>query len=656
MGYTGGVRRLSSWLFILALGTSLAYGRAGGGHSYSGGSHSSYSGGSHSSYSSGSGSSYSGRSRGPDLLSLYIVWVIANPIKGVPATLILLYMAYLLLNASNSQYTGHIILKGQRAETSLRLAEELAKLRARDPSFGPDLFRMRAEAAFLKIQEAWSAQDMKPARAFLSDGVMERFSIQLAMQVSAKLRNKMENVQVLESVLIHVQCEPQFDVVHVRIQAEADDSDVSLEDGRVVRAAEEDSPSFTEVWSFLRRPGAKTSGKDGLIEGFCPGCGAPLVLADAAQCDTCKIWVNSGEYDWVLSEITQECEWVTPQSGAQVPGLAALAETDPGLNVQFLEDRASVAFWRFQEALLEGQTGPLKSIATDGFCSGAGQGLAEGKLFYRNAAVGKVEVLALESGQPFDRAHVMVKWSGQEYEREGAKPGEQVVREHVFVLARKSGVLTDLKSGLRSLRCPGCGAPPSRRDAPRCEYCSAPFNDGSRGWTLSELVPSGRWQRPIVPDGSPRTLPVGLDWADGLSSADGLAVMVSAMYADGEVSPQERQFLGEYAGKRGIPDSMVNQLMEAATAGRLEAPKPKSAKEAEAMLRGLILMSLADGSVSSVEMKTLTLFAAKLSMPEGQVRTMVKEERDTLYRRAKEALAAAKSGGKLNGDNRQGQV
>ncbi|HPS82080.1 MAG TPA: CTP synthase, partial [Candidatus Limiplasma sp.] len=92
--------------------------------------------------------------------------------------------------------------------------------------------------------------------------------------------------------------------VHVAVTAEAVDTTVSLEGGRLLHGSGAPE-SFTEVWTLLRRPGAKTLSRPGLMEGYCPNCGNKLALSTSITCASCQALINSGEYDWVLAEITQ---------------------------------------------------------------------------------------------------------------------------------------------------------------------------------------------------------------------------------------------------------------------------------------------------------------------------------------------------------------
>ncbi len=97
---------------------------------------------------------------------------------------------------------------------------------------------------------------MRPVRAFISDGIFERFSLQLAMQQAEGIRNIMEDVQVDSIELAAATATSQFDTLHLRIRASATDYQVYTETDREVpgtRRAED----FVEYWSFHRRHGAR---------------------------------------------------------------------------------------------------------------------------------------------------------------------------------------------------------------------------------------------------------------------------------------------------------------------------------------------------------------------------------------------------------------
>ncbi len=450
---------------------------------------------------------------------------------------------------------------------------------------------------------------MSSARAFISDGVRERFERQLAGLKARGLRNLMEGVEVRDIELMACRSDKHFDALWVRIAAAALDRTVDAAGSTVSGAF--GRQEFEEVWTFLRRPGAKSLKGSGLIEGSCPSCGAPLPIADAALCAACKTWVNSGEYDWVLSEITQSCEWRMREPSRDVDGWAAASAEDPVLNLPALEDRASVIFWRWLEARRSADLAPLRPMADEAFCRDFAAVLAtKPPTSLDDAAVGVVEVISFEEAGAWTRVHIGVKWSGG---------GE--LRRDFFVLCRAAGAKTDVRQGLRTARCASCGAPPAERSEAACGYCGAALNDGKKDWILTEIVPFGQWKRPAG------VAVAGLAWGVEMSPADAFAVLALAMLADGEESLAEKAFLEAYAKSRGLPAAKAAAIVAAARAGLLDVPKAEDAGQAETMLRGMIRMSLADGVVTEDERAALHSFAARFALRPDDVTTMIVEER-----------------------------
>lgn len=613
------MRRLLLVLAVVGMLAVRASARAGGGQNYSGGS--SLGGGS---YSYSGGSTDSG-----DLLyvflNLYLSACMRNPLVGIPLNIFLIYMLWLINREVTADPSGMSSSSGGSAhgggQLEMRKAEELARLRVRDPAFSEKEFLRRAGAAFHKIQDAWSAADMASARAFISDGVRERFERQLAGLKARGLRNLMEGVEVRDIELLACFSDRHYDELSVRVAAAAMDRTVDASGATV--SGSPGRQAFEEVWTFLRRPGVKTLARPGLIEGSCPSCGAGLPIADSAQCAACKTWVNSGEYDWVLSEITQSCEWVLRDSSRDVDGWAVAAAEDPALNLPALEDRTSVIFWRWLDARRLGDAGPLRAVADERFCLSFSEA-GSGEEAFADAAVGAVEVVTFEEDGPWRRAHVGVKWSAA-----GA------LRRHFFVLSRAAEARTDAHQGLRTARCPSCGAPPAEGSQAACGYCRTPLNDGKKDWVLTAIVPFGEWKRPGgVSVASGRIQPgiAGLDWGAGMSPADAFAILARATLADGEETLAEKAFLEAYAKSRGLPAPKAAQIVTAARAGLLDAPKPEDSAQAESMLRGMIRMSLADGVVTEAERAALHSFAARFALVPDDVTAMIVEERAAMSR------------------------
>ena len=256
------------------------------------------------------------------------------------------------------------------------------------------------------------------------------------------------------------------------------------------------------MWSFLRRRGTQTTpGKTGLLEGNCPNCGSAVELNESANCGSCGALLRSGEYDWVLAEITQASEW-SPGEQAHVPGLDAVRARDPELNVQAIEDRASVVFWRRVAADRLGKGDPLRKAATDDYLRTVAQQLKpapDGRRQYTGeCAVGSVQTRAFlpaADAAGFDRAVVDIYWTGTRFTvdpRGGPpRPGGEATVHTLLVLSRRADAKTDVAKGISSAHCPQCGAPESGGVGGGCDFCGAVLNDGSHGWVLTDIQPGG---------------------------------------------------------------------------------------------------------------------------------------------------------------------
>ena len=174
-------------------------------------------------------------------------------------------------------------------------------------------------------------------------------------------------------------------------------------------------------------------------------------------------------------------------------------EADPALNLEMLEDRASLLFWKWIDAQSRGSTKALHKVASaeaigrlDEELDGLRQ-RRQRKVFLE-CAVGGVITRGLElNPDGFDRAHVEVRWSarmgiGPANERPPSLP--TVPQRWVFTLLRKHGAQTNTDNGMSTNRCPQCNAPLTESAATTCDYCGAALGSGERDWVLASAVPS----------------------------------------------------------------------------------------------------------------------------------------------------------------------
>jgi predicted lipid-binding transport protein (Tim44 family)/uncharacterized tellurite resistance protein B-like protein len=612
---------------ILLIAASAALGRAGGGGSY-GGSSGGGGGG-------GSGAGY--------IFYLLIRLAINKPVIGVPLLIIVIILMIKFGRKAKGGYETHTISRAgklRKQQEHQEMQEALDDIKRRDPGFTTGKFVQKVNKAFIAVQEAWSDQDLSSVRQFISDGIDERFSLQIEMQKAEGYRNRMENITVRNTRIVGVYTDLHFDSIHVEVTAQADDSDVDLKTGKRIR--KNSSASFTEYWSFLRKPGVQTLEGKSLIEGFCPNCGAPIELTDSGKCHSCDSVLTSGEYDWVLTEITQSIEWNVVSDKSIIPGFNEIISVDPGFNLEHIEDRTSVIFWRLMKSWFSGDVSDARKVALPSYIQSFAKQIANTRsedewLFFKDAAVGTVEVQKIDLGTTnrMDRVEVLVKWSGINARRSSQGKvrvtGRKMIRPQVFTLVRKHGVRTGTDQSFRSSHCPGCGAPYEGGAGGECDYCGRPLNDGSQDWVLENVqrFSASRITAKAV-DGIERAALVPPELI--------LSAMVKAMYADGEVDEKEMKTLTSFAEKRHITEDELQGIMETVKSDQDTLPVPGNQNEAREILAAMSRMVLADGKLSGDEKNLLQAFGESQGLAWADVKLIISQQKALLYRDAKQTI------------------
>jgi len=180
-------------------------------------------------------------------------------------------------------------------------------LQARDPNFNAQVFIDRAQMTFFVLQNAWMARNLEPARIYLSDAIYHRWKLQVEQFVTMHKRDVLEDLAVNGCAIARVAGDANFDSITVRFDAiaaayEVDDAGKVVSGDRTVRP-------FTEYWTFIRSQAARSRVGEAAQITQCPNCGAPVSINESGICSYCKATVTSGQFGWVLNNITQASEW-----------------------------------------------------------------------------------------------------------------------------------------------------------------------------------------------------------------------------------------------------------------------------------------------------------------------------------------------------------
>lgn len=619
---------------MLTLLPALAIARGGGGQNYSSG-HSYSSGGSHS-YSGGgySGSGYSSGYRSSGRSNDFgLFWLLFN--YPIPTLMVLgIGFALYVWVQKNQNPTARTQRAFEQREAELRTsvtAQDVQgwvnALTLKDPQFSLTNLYSKGHQVFGLLQQGWFDRDLEKVRPFLSDATFQRFAVQLALMRQQGIRNAICDWQVLDIQLIGLDQSEWFDTVHLRVRAQMRDTDVPAQtsDVQAIAAAKKKDPEpFVEVWSFVRKPGAQTKIGEDLFQGKCPNCGAPFKGGAANSCEFCGAVVNSGNYDWTLSEITQGVEHV--RGYPTVDGLMQARETDPALNLEIVEDRASLVFWKWVEAQSRGETRSLAKLSVGPYLQQLDSELAGLKARHRrkvflDCAVGGVITRLFRKDDGYDQVHVEVRWSA----RMGVGPADGAIPElptvpqrWMFVLVRKSGAQTKVDNGMATNRCPNCSAPLTDNGAPSCEYCGTLLSSGD-DWVLSAAQSYENWnanEEVRYTNVQQRESTYrGADVIIDAQERQRLLYMMAAMAAsDGTVDDRERKLLKLCSDRWSVPWQSVEMALRAGPELFDRLLPRASTREAEVFMKSLVNMALVDGRIDRHERRMLESAADRLGM------------------------------------------
>ena len=364
------------------------------------------------------------------------------------------------------------IFQKRNPVTQVQATEIEVFLKEKDPNFSSSEFQKRANQIATILQTAWNTSNMEKARPFLSSGVFSRMNTQLELlEKKDGVMNKMSDFKILSSSIEGSALENSYYSIHLKMNFIAKDVTLPKESSASQIQSELHSANpqeYSEMYSFTRKLTATTEVSKSLLEGKCPSCGNSADFKHpTVKCAYCGNIYNSGETDWILSEITQMVEW---------KGVSDFSTTE--YSSQVLEDRASSLFWKYLKAKTLGNQIFISREADSSFLQK--ESFSGSELYI--PVVGAVDLKKLEKTNDTYLAELLIKWSSA-----SVKDGEITGKESKLFMVRK---LTAKDTGFSESSCSQCGAPYPELDSTICEYCSTKIPTIVDDWIISEIIHS----------------------------------------------------------------------------------------------------------------------------------------------------------------------
>lgn len=518
------------------------------------------------------------------------------------------------------------------------LANAVAAIKLRDKNFAPDQFLVKFKGIFAKVYQACYDQKIDTIQPMVSDALYEHFRCRIEEQKEAGIKFKCPGIRITGLNIARVCSDKNFDELHVMVKAEAEETAIDIVSGETLNA-EYQSHRISEFWSFIRKPSAKTLEKPGLFEGNCPNCGAPISLGQATVCAICNSYIRSGNYDWVLSKITQACEWEYANPRL-VPGWNDLTKTDKDFTIHQIEDRCAVIFWMLRLTERKRVMDPLLRFATPKCCEAFKFALKGVKnyTYMENVSFASATLKAISISEKCERIFVLVVWSGIPVKFSPAGRLPQVHRiskpkRDVFVFVRKIGQKTNQHNTLSSAHCSKCGGPLTSNFATNCSFCDALLNDGSE-WILEKTISEESQEysdivnqkRQLMKKVVEETKKEQEDVEEIRSGKDLVSMAAQMLLADGKIDDSEMKMLRQFADKYEMPVNTLEGILDAVKKGELFIPKPEGRKETMTLLEAAISMALADGEFAEEEQKYLDALASKFGYSKTDLKMIMKRQ------------------------------
>lgn len=181
-----------------------------------------------------------------------------------------------------------------------------AEVKAVDPLFNREEFISWAKSLFVKLQEAWSDRDWSTIRTFESNELFEQHQRQLQGYIDNNQINVMERICVKFAKLESFEQIGDKDVMKVVLSSKMVDYIIDATTKKLLKGDKTTERHSTYRLTFIRKTGVKTKeGTSQVNTTNCPNCGAPTEITSSGKCEYCGSVVTTGEYSWVLSDLTK---------------------------------------------------------------------------------------------------------------------------------------------------------------------------------------------------------------------------------------------------------------------------------------------------------------------------------------------------------------
>ena len=480
------------------------------------------------------------------------------------------------------------------------------KFIANNPDFNLEIFKEKVNISFIAIQNAWSEKDLTKIRRYISNGVYTRFISQFQIMDMLMQTNVLSNIEVLSVYIAKYDEDGPFDVINVQVTASLYDR---FECKNYPLFNSGGNETFSEYWSFIRKKDHRD--KDIYNTEHCPNCGATLEnLGELSKCAYCDSIVNSGQFDWVLSEITQAEDYgrrsKLTKKAAIHKKIQALKEAAPDFSVQSIEDKASSAYMQIQLSHCKKDLSLIRRFVTDKVYNQLEAKLpAETEVFNR-LYLKEVNLIDVAKKDGEFILVVSLRSASQRVipgKKEHTLKDIFPVDQQVIMLLTREFPGNKTAGTLYTHNCPACGGNISNSLDISCTYCGEHFNLFKNDWIVSDYMSQDEYEKFYQENKNGMFFSFDPSELDGLVSIkqqvlNNLMIIVAA---DGRFDTREKMVMEVIRKKLGYSESTIQEVFELALFDKLSLQLPNNKKQETKVLKLMQKIAEADGVLSEDE-------------------------------------------------------
>lgn len=597
-------KQIAVFLMLIFMGCLETFASAGGG----GGGHSGGGGGS----SGGSGDGGGGIAI---YLLLRLILALPFPFNIIVFVAIIIGVYLYAKNKSGDSVLNNIPTKNYSNNASNYFAPLTSpidnKFLEKNPGFDEFAFKEKVKTAFLSIQDAWMKKDISTVRKWISDGVYQRFTTQFVMMNRLQQTNTMDNISVQRVSIDKTENDGPYSIVHVAVQFSMVDSFVSakylnLNDGGPYEGI--------EFWTFIKKNGIAE--QDLYHTNNCPKCGSELkeMHGETAKCSYCGTTTSLGDYDWVLSEISQPDDYVTGSKDFASEGKNTnkIREQLPWLKndaVQWLEDKASNAYMQVMTAIVKQDATIIRRFCSDEMYENFAQ-KNEAPYIFNRLYLNAVQLNNAYQKNGKDYLVFYIKKSFQKVRISGdtAVMMNYTVQtgQEVMIMCRDTQ-FEKSNGELYAHSCPNCSAPVKDTTDIKCGFCGAVLNSTKYEWIVDKITSPEVYQANASTIGAPMATKANIAQADTtLKERDYLLNNMMIIWAaDGVFQDKEQVMALSLARELGFDVDRIRGFFDLARTKQLTLRMPADPLIKEKVIARMTAAALADGAISLEEQAVL---------------------------------------------------